>query len=56
MPGTAVGLFFIDFFMRPIAKILEKMPILMILFLIVLYAAIAYFVLRSAYMVDEHHY
>ena len=55
MPGTAVGLFFIDFFFRPIVKIVEKMPFLMIIALILLYAAIAYVVLRSAYMVDEHH-
>lgn len=54
MPGTSVGLFFIDFFMRPIAKILEKMPFLMIAVLIILYAVIAYVVLKSAYYAEDH--
>jgi len=53
MPGTGVGLFFIDFLFRPFAKIFEKMPVLMLLILVGLYAFIAYVVLRSAYMVDE---
>jgi F0F1-type ATP synthase assembly protein I len=53
MPGTGVGLFFIDFLFRPFAKIMEKMPIVMIGFLILLYAGIAYVVLRSAYMAEE---
>jgi F0F1-type ATP synthase assembly protein I len=54
MPGTGVGLILIDFVARPFAKILEKMPILMIVFLMILYGAIAFMVLRSAYRVDEH--
>ncbi len=54
MPGTGVGLILIDFVARPFAKILEKMPILMIVFLMILYGLIAFMVLRSAYMVDEH--
>ena len=55
MPGTACGLFMIDFVIRPFAKIFEKMPFLMIGLLILLYAVIGYVVLRSAYMADEHH-
>ena len=54
MPGTAVGLVLIDFIVRPFAKIVEKFPLSMILFLILLYGVIAYFVLKSAYVVDEH--
>ena len=53
MPGTAVGLIFIDFIVRPFAKIFEKMPFLMIGLLVLLYAVIAFVVLRSAYRVDE---
>lgn len=49
MPGTAVGLVLIDFVFRPFAKIFEKMPIIMLLGLIVLYAAIAYVVFKSAF-------
>ncbi|MBI4534101.1 MAG: hypothetical protein HY711_09145 [Candidatus Melainabacteria bacterium] len=53
MPGTAVGLIFIDFIVRPFAKIFEKMPILMIAMLVIFYGIIAYIVLRSAYLVDK---
>lgn len=53
MPGTAVGLIFIDFIVRPFAKIYEKMPVVMIGLLVLLYAVIAFMVLKSAYMVDE---
>lgn len=54
MPGTAVGLFFIDFIFRPFAKIYEKMPIVMLLMLLVLYALVGYIVLKSAYLADQH--
>ncbi len=53
MPGTAVGLIFIDFIIRPFAKIFEKMPVLMIGMLVIFYGIIAYIVLRSAYLVDR---
>lgn len=56
MPGTGVGLIVIDFIAKPFAKILEKMPILMILFLFILYGAIAYMVLRSAYLAEDHRF
>ncbi len=48
MPGTAVGLIFIDFVVRPFAKIFEKMPLLILVVLILLYALIAYVVFKSA--------
>lgn len=47
MPGTAVGLFLIDFIVRPFAKIFEKMPFIMLGMLLLLYGVIAYMVLRS---------
>ena len=53
MPGTACGLVVIDMVFRPFAKIIEKMPVLMILFLIVLYAIIAYVVMKSAYLAED---
>ena len=56
MPGTGIGLFMIDFVMRPFAKIIEKMPVLCILLLIAFYAVIAYIVLRSAYVEQEHRF
>ncbi len=54
MPGTACGLVVIDLIVRPFAKIVEKMPLLMLLVLIILYAIIAYFVLRSAYASGDY--
>jgi hypothetical protein len=54
MPGTAVGLFVIDFVARPVAKIYEKMPIVMLLAVLFLYGVIAYFVLKSAFLASEH--
>jgi len=53
VPGTAVGLIFIDFIVRPFAKIFEKMPLLMLVLLVALYAVIAYVVLKSAYPADD---
>jgi len=47
---AAIGVFLIDFVVRPFAKIFEKMPILMLVLLLVLYGYIAYLVLRSAYV------
>lgn len=53
MPGTAVGLIFIDFIVRPFAKIFEKMPLLILGFLVVIYGLIAYVVLKSADPADD---
>lgn len=43
----------VDFIVRPFAKIYEKMPLVMLLVIIVLYSIVGYFVLKSAYMADE---
>ena len=56
MPGAGVGLFFIDFVIRPFAKIFEKMPLLMFLIMLVLYGAIAYVVLKSAWHAEKKYY
>ncbi len=55
MPGTAVGLFFIDFVLRPFAKIGEKMPIVMLLICLLMYAVVGYVVVKSCYFADQHH-
>lgn len=55
MPGTAVGLFYIDFVARPFAKIFEKMPLLMFFVMVLLYGYIAYLVLRSAYKAENNY-
>lgn len=54
MPGTAVGLFLVDFIFRPFAKIYEKMPIVMLLLLLLLYGLVGYIVLKSVYVADQH--
>jgi hypothetical protein len=53
MPGTGIGLVLIDFVFRPFAKIFEKMPFLMLGLLIILYGAIAYVVLKSAFSATD---
>ncbi len=53
VPSAAAGLFMVDFIVRPFAKIYEKMPLVMLLVIIVLYSIVGYFVLKSAYMADE---
>lgn len=53
MPGTAVGLFAIDFVFRPIVKIYEKMPIVMLLMCLVLYAIVGYIVIKSVYFAEQ---
>jgi hypothetical protein len=54
MPGTAVGIFLIDFVFRPFAKIYEKMPIVALLLCLVLYSIVGYAVLKSVYFADQH--
>lgn len=54
MPGTACGLFIIDFIARPFAKIYEKIPFIMFVLLILLYGTITYFVLKSSFFNKEY--
>ncbi len=53
MPGTAVGLFLVDFIFRPVAKIYEKMPIVALLLCLLLYAIVGYIVVKSVYFADQ---
>jgi hypothetical protein len=54
MPGTGVGLFVIDFLVRPFAKIWEKDPIVMLMMCLVLYGIVGYIVVKSVYLTDQH--
>lgn len=56
MPGTAVGLFLIDFVARPFAKIFEKMPLIMFGIMLLLYGYIGYIVLKSAWQAEKHYH
>jgi hypothetical protein len=49
MPAAAAGLFIIDFIFRPFAKIFEKMPLVMLLLVLILYGIIGYIVVKSVY-------
>lgn len=53
MFSASADIFLIDYIFKPFAKIYEKMPLVMLLIVIILYSAIGYYVLKSAY-VSEH--
>lgn len=53
MPGTALGLFLIDFLVRPFARIFEKWPLVMLLIVVIFYSIIGYIVIRSVYMTEQ---
>jgi hypothetical protein len=55
MPAAEAGLFIIDFFFRPFAKIYEKMPMVMLLLCLVIYGVVAYLVVKSTFLADQHH-
>ncbi|HEY9714362.1 MAG TPA: hypothetical protein V6C72_12905 [Chroococcales cyanobacterium] len=56
MLSASAGIFLIDFIVRPFAKIAKKMPYVMLLFLLLLYGFVAYVVLKSVYLSDQHPY
>ncbi len=56
MPGTALGLFLIDFLVKPFARIYEKWPIAMLLVCLIIYGIIGYIVVKSVYLTDERYY
>ena len=56
MPGTALGLFLIDFLVKPFARIYEKWPLCMLLVCIIVYGIIGYIVIKSVYKSEEGYY
>jgi len=50
MPGTSLGIFWIDMMLKPILKGLLKSPELALLAVLAVYGCIAYRCLKSAYM------
>jgi hypothetical protein len=50
---ASTGLVVIDLFLRPFAKIYEKMPLVMLLILMIIYGVIGYIVVKSAYVADQ---
>jgi hypothetical protein len=54
MPGTAVGLFIIDFIVRPFARVFEKWPDTIMLVLLLVYGIIGYIVWKSAFKADPN--
>ena len=55
MPGTALGLFLIDFLVKPFARIYETWPIAMLLVCLIIYGIIGYIVVKSVYLTDERY-
>lgn len=54
MPGASAGLFIIDYIFKPFAKIFEKMPIVALLMCLALYGVVAYFVVKTTFLADQH--
>jgi hypothetical protein len=54
MPAASAGLFIIDFIARPFAKIFEKMPFVALLLCLMLYGVVAYFIVKSTFLADQH--
>jgi hypothetical protein len=54
MPAATAGLFIIDFFLRPFAKICEKSPWVMLIVCLIVYGFVAYVVLKSTFLADQH--
>jgi hypothetical protein len=52
--SASADIFLIDYIFKPFAKIYEKMPLVMLLLVILLYSAIGYIVLKSAYAAEHH--
>jgi len=50
MPGTSLGIFWIDMMLKPLFKGLLKSPELALLAVLAVYGCIAYRCLKSAYM------
>lgn len=53
MPGTAIGIFIIDFIARPFARVFEKWPDTIMLAILLFYGVIGYIVWKSAFK-NEH--
>lgn len=54
MIAASADIWFIDYIFRPFAKIYEKMPLVMLLIVMIMYGIIGYFVLRSAYVSEQY--
>jgi hypothetical protein len=54
MPGTALGIFWIDFLCKPAYKYLLHHPVLVILLICCVYGFIGYHVLKSAYLCERY--
>jgi hypothetical protein len=52
MPGTAVGIFWIDQMCKPAVKQLLKDPLLTLLLVCLVYGYVGYKVLKSTYFAD----
>ena len=54
MPGTALGIFWIDFMCKPAYKWLLQNPVLVLIIICAIYTYIGYQVLKSAYIAERY--
>jgi hypothetical protein len=53
VPGTAVGIFLVDFILRPFARVLEKWSIESLVLLMIVYGIVGYVVVRSTVGLED---
>lgn len=54
MPGTALGIFWIDFLCKPAYKYLLHHPVIVLMLVCLIYGYIAYHVLKSTYIAERY--
>jgi hypothetical protein len=54
MPGTGLGIFWVDFLCRPFFRGMLHQPELVVLFIFLIYGYIAYKLVKSAYLSDHN--
>jgi len=51
--GISTGIIVLDYFLRPVLKIMTKFPLLGLMCLFMVYGLIGYHALKSAYLADR---
>lgn len=54
MPGTALGIFWIDFLCKPAFKYVLHHPVIVLMVVLLVYSYIGYQVLKSSYMAERY--
>jgi len=54
MPGTSLGIFWVDYLCKPFFRGMLREPELVVMFIFLIYAYIAYKLVKSAYLSDQN--